>query len=77
MFVRFAINGRPMQKRAEWTEYVQAARPERRERLMEELRCVRGGHVPNFSMSGRGRTLIEWARARHAQYTLCLEIATA
>lgn len=77
MFVRFAINGRPMQTRADWTTYVKAARPERRERLMEELRCVRGGRVPNFSMSGRGRTLIEWARLKRAQYTLCLEIATA
>jgi hypothetical protein len=75
MFKPFAVDGRVLKTRPDWTSFVRSTPKGQQLTLMNGLRRLRGSRFPNFSRTGTGQSLAAWARKMKAGYTLRLEIA--
>lgn len=75
MYHPFSVDGRSLNTPDDWNDFVMrtpsAERNDLPDRLKEDGEV---GGLPNFSFTGKGRTLLLWAREHRASWTLLTEM---
>ena len=77
MFVPFSVDGDPINDLEAWARYVSTVALEDRVHLPDTLRHTLNPVGPDFSRSGPGQTLRDWARREKTSYLLVQEITLA